>query len=94
MVTAEWTIDVPTGVELTGFEYTVIFTGDEEALLGLLEADVRILKFEASREVVTVDLTATYTYSGEATARSTAAATASCGPAPPAYLPDAQLRPG
>ena len=30
MVTAAWTVDVPIGVELTGFEYTVTFTGRRE----------------------------------------------------------------
>ncbi len=87
LVTAEWEVDIPLGVTLTGFAYTFSFTGDENDLPGTLGPEARMASVTAMGEVVTLDLVATFMYTGESTSRSTATATAACGmPNPPTNL--------
>ena len=76
---ASWSITVPQNVTITGYSYTVMFSGDEEELSDTVGPDVMGLNIPSFGEVVTVTVVAHYRVVGDATVRDTVAATASCG---------------
>ena len=78
-VDASWSITVPQNVTITGYSYTVMFSGDEEELSETVGPDVTGLTIPSFGEVVTVTVVAHYRVVGDATVRDTVAATESCG---------------